>query len=592
MTRVRPPQETDHPSAATGLGLPVLKRRRRPSPGWGLCAPLILVVLLPPLLFSAPLPAREESASLVFRQTASPSGTRVYVVKKGEWLSAIIQSQLGMEKIPYALIRRLNPQIRNLNRIYPGQRIHLPLRENAGDPAHPPLKVPAAAQSPAAEAYRIQPGDSLGRIILEALDISPDDVLPTYSRIRRLNPALTDPQNLPPGELLTLPPGLARRKPEPPPALSTPVPTAEKALPAITKGPPPTGEGWLAIIRPVLAKMNGTLLSRGNYVIPLQEGAQLNIDCATLPVVELDDGTTILLDFRGLLSETVQRLLHRSWPTHHVLGADQLGDALACLKGIFARSKTYTLVRNESPLRLSTIPEILFYPDWTIRTRENSDRTPYRQALLLLAGQDQPLPGEATSFLERSGLFVTEITGAAVLPATAAVSPVLPRAATVDPGDIRGIALAERLLSALGITPRRQIELPIFDQVRDGFRLSITADLLVERGSQKVLLHSKRLPEQFIGILNQSGTTYIFCDPQQGGRTSLEGLLAGLDIPFSFGHFSFQIPEANVHPRLTVSFSGLRTITGAEPFYLIDFPLPPGVETLFSQRRWGRTFRY
>ena len=80
------------------------------------------------MLLSSPLAAREDSASLVFRKTAGLQKTKVYVVKKGEWIAGILRTELGDKPIPYALIRKINPKIRNLNRIYPGQRIFLPVR--------------------------------------------------------------------------------------------------------------------------------------------------------------------------------------------------------------------------------------------------------------------------------------------------------------------------------------------------------------------------------------------------------------------------------------------------------------------------------
>ena len=86
-------------------------------------AGLLLAVLLP-----SPVAAREDSASLVFRKTAGLQKTKVYVVKKGEWIAGILRTQLGDEPVPYALIRKINPKIRNLNRIYPGQKILLPVR--------------------------------------------------------------------------------------------------------------------------------------------------------------------------------------------------------------------------------------------------------------------------------------------------------------------------------------------------------------------------------------------------------------------------------------------------------------------------------
>lgn len=589
MHQAYPPRERECPFGAA-KGKTAARGRRPALPGFFLPL-LILAALLPLLVFAAPLPDREGTARLVFRQRAGTPDSRLYVVQKGEWLAGIVRSQLETEQIPYALIRRLNPQIRNLNRIYPGQRIRLPIVERGTPPALPPESAPSRPDGPPQGGYRIQPGDSLGQVLQEELHVPPEELLSTYERVRRLNPALADPQKLPPGETLNLPAGLAHRKPEPasPLPASPPPPAAATAAPAATS----VAQGWLELLRPILARMNGTLLTAGNYIIPLDGNSQLSTDCALLPVVELDDGTTLLLDFRSLLSESVRALIRRSWPTHHLLPVGELGDPLTCLRGIVGRSSHYGMTRSLEPLRLLTSPELLFYPDWIIQARPAAGRAPYRQALLLLQEGEEPLRADLLNVLKKSGLIVTEISAGTVMPPPAAQAPASPPSPGADLSGLKGTALAERLLTLLGATAvRHRVDVPLFDVARDGFQLSITADLIVERGAKKFLLHAKRLPEQFVGMLRQAGMTYVFCDPLQGGRPAIENLLAGLEIPFASGHFSFRIPETGTRPRLTISFAALRAVDGSEPFYLSDFSPPPEVEALFSNRRWGRIIRY
>lgn len=591
MQQACPPPERECPVDTARGEMTARKWEHRPALPGPFPALLTLALLLPLLAFAAPLPDREGSARLVFRQRAGAPDSRLYVVQKGEWLAGIVRTQLETEQIPYALIRRLNPQIRNLNRIYPGQRIRLPIVERGTPPTLPQEGTPPRPVGPPSEGYRIQPGDSLGKVLQEELRVPPEELLSAYQMVRRLNPALTDPQKLPAGGTLNLPAGLAHRKQEPASSLpDTPL------LPAATNDAPaavPMAQGWLEILRPVLARMNGTLLTAGNYVIPLDGNSQLSIDCALLPVVEIDDGTTLLLDFRTLLSESVRALIRRSWPTHHVLPAGELGDPLTCLRGIVGRSGRYAMTRNLEPLRLLPNPELLLYSDWTIQDRPAAGRAPYRQALLLLQQGEQPLSADLVTVLSKSGLIVTEISAGTVIPPPVASVPASPPSPGADLGGLKGTALAERLLTLLGATAvRHRVDVPLFDLARDGFQLSITADLIVERGAKKYLLLSKGLPEQFIAMLRRAGMTYVFCDPLQGGRPAIENLLAGLEIPFASGHFSFRIPETGTRPRLTISFAALRAVDGSEPFYLSDFSPSPEVETLFANRRWGRIFRY
>lgn len=74
---------------------------------------------------------REDTVRLVFRKYGSYKGrTSVYVVKKGDWLFDVLRRS-GLERTDLRLVRRLNPHLKDLNRIYPGQKILLPVRSVA-----------------------------------------------------------------------------------------------------------------------------------------------------------------------------------------------------------------------------------------------------------------------------------------------------------------------------------------------------------------------------------------------------------------------------------------------------------------------------
>ena len=156
----------------------------------------------------------------------------------------------------------------------------------------------------------------------------------------------------------------------------------------------------------------------------------------------------------------------------------------------------------------------------------------------------------------------------------------------------KGIALAEKLLTTLGETPIRNADVVVFDQARNGFNLSVTADLLIRKGEKQFILHTKRLPEQFLNILKEAGKEVIPIGENDQGRSLIEGVLKGLGIPVPFGYFSFRIPEESKRPRLSGSFSTLQVMNEGEPIYLIDFDMPPAVLPFLNGRRGGRVVRY
>jgi hypothetical protein len=585
-------QEDDLRRSKTGDRAQYCGQRSRKTSGHGWlqnsCFPFALLPLL--VLLSSPLQAREDSARLVFQKTAGDDKSRIHVVKKGESIRSILRRQPGYEPVSRAVIRRLNPDIPDLNRVYPGQSIVLPVPGNS-EPSDPISYNREEKLSPEST-YRIREGDSISRIILSELNVNPADVLPAYRLIRKLNPEIKDLNRIQAGQTLRLPPSPSAPLPDTPPPdpLKTTLRTAEKfdTKAATTKAL--AADDLLGTIRPVINRMRGAVTATGSYFIPLQETTQITIDCSLIPVVELDDGTTVLLDYGNRLSESLKELIRQSWKNYAFLTAEELRGGVEGLQGIIGHSRHYRMARADKPLTLTEKPEILAFPDWVITGKETAGGAAYLHGLFLLGRDERPLPVDARVSLEKSGVAVTEIAGGRAV-SSPETPPAALRPVTADLRGLKGIALAEQLLALVGEKTVRNAEVVVFDQARNGFNLSVTADLLVRKGEKRFILHTKKLPEQFVQVLQETGTGVIPIGEKDQGRPLIEGALQGLGIPVSFGHFSFRIPEEG-KPRLTASFSALRAMNKGEPIYLIDFDLPPAVLPFLNGRRGERVVQY
>jgi hypothetical protein len=570
-------------------------RRFRKTSGQGWlqrsCFPfaiLLLAVLFSSPVQASPVQAREDNARLIFQKTAVGSKTRVYTVKKGESIRSILRSQPGYEPVSRAVLKNLNPDIADLNRVYPGQKIILPIPGLLQPSESPPVN---RGQSTPPVLYRVREGDSISRIILSELNVNPAEVLPTYRLIRKLNPEMQELNRLRTGQTLRLPPvpSLQALPSAEPPKTATHPP--DKSGTEVASKTPPIPDMLPGIIQPVINRMRGTVTATGNYFIPLQETTQINIDCSLIPVVELDDGTTILLDYGNYLSENLKGLIRQSWKNYAFLTAEELRNGLDGLQGIIRYSRNYRMVRVDKPLTITVKPEILVFPDWVITGKETTFGATYLQVLFLLDRSEKPFPTDARIFLEKSGVAVTEITGDHAVSSSETPQVAL-KPVTADLRGLKGITLAEQLLTALGETTVRNAEVVVFDQARNGFNLSVTADLLIRKEGKRFIIHTKKLPEQFLQVLREAGTEVIPIGEKDQGRPLIEATLRGLGIPVSFGQFSFQSPEEGKHPRLTASFSALRVINGKEPIFLIDFDVPPTVLPFLNGHRGGHFFRY
>ncbi|HKK33904.1 MAG TPA: LysM domain-containing protein [Desulfomicrobiaceae bacterium] len=141
--------------------------------------------------------------------------TRKHTVQKGEWLYRILKDR-GLSGSDIStilpLLKRLNPEIPDFDHLRPGQRLILP---TLGGPVPPvPLQQLDSLQEQARtdvssrgeKEYVVRPGDTLGEILQRISGLSPSRVYSEgVSRVRDLNPELTDIDRLYPGQKIRIP---------------------------------------------------------------------------------------------------------------------------------------------------------------------------------------------------------------------------------------------------------------------------------------------------------------------------------------------------------------------------------------------------
>ena len=138
--------------------------------------------------------SQEDTAHLVLKKkVGSKDRPSVYIVQKGDNLSTIIRRKLGkpaaQSESVSRQVKKLNPQIRDVNRIYPGQKIALP----------------RLVAEPGKTHYVVNKGDTLSQILHDRLGITRSDLAKWTGLVKKLNPDLVNPNRIYAGQTLILP---------------------------------------------------------------------------------------------------------------------------------------------------------------------------------------------------------------------------------------------------------------------------------------------------------------------------------------------------------------------------------------------------
>jgi LysM repeat protein len=520
--------------------------------------------------------AEEDTAHLSFQKTATLSAkTRPYVVKEGEWLFQIMKAQTGITTHRLTVIKKLNPEIKDLNKIKPGQVVILPEMER-------PL-IPEGEESSPTMNYTIRKGDSISRIAMRELNVKLPELRKAVDDIKQLNPDIRNYNMIYPGQTLQLPRRsivITKQEAESSPKV---VKDEAKDKPIILP------RAHLDIIKVVINRMNGSLITLGKYYIPIPELGQVTIDCSTIPIVEMDDGSSIFLDFSNRIPDTLKNMIQSNWKNYHSVEIVSSDDTAAILQKIVNASNTYSMTRRTTPYTIGAIPPLQLSVDWIItkRTKENK---PYLQGLSFVSDNSRLLPKPMITYAERNGMIMTEILDGQGVASAPDEKYTLPQMSKMNVST--NMELVNSLLNELGYQTTRDTEVGILDASASGFYLSIKADVLAKKGDKQIIILSKKIPQQFTDSLKTRGTEIVTLDGGETKKTVIETVLRAANIPFSFASFSFSIPEKTDKPAGTISFPAFKITRDKGDFYLVDFDIDRDIYGLLNNKWEVNIVRY
>jgi hypothetical protein len=232
------------------------------------------------------------------------------------------------------------------------------------------------------------------------------------------------------------------------------------------------------------------------------------------------------------------------------------------------------MTKSEKPLILGALPPVEMVVDWVIAKSNNTQPI---QAIRSIDENNLLLPKSVKNYYQKNGLIINEISeesGMVGKPEelySLPPIPVFPKTSAQD--------FSYTLVTTLGLTAEKDIDIQLFDTVKDGFNLSIKADVLVTKADKKYVIYSQVLSPQFISALKQAGNETIFVSDADSPKSNLESILKGLQIPFASGNYTFSGSAKNQAPY-TLKFDGTRI---NQDLYVVDFDMDPELRGLLKE---------
>lgn len=277
-----------------------------------------------------------------------------YIVRKGDRLWHILRLKgcLARDDFPrfFKILKRLNPQIHRLDRIYPGQRIIIPLKDLSGDRFFDNTKAKTITIPILPDIfyfqYEVSPGDTVVKILarqygVPATKITHEDL----ENFKRVNPDMRDINAIYPHQRIRIP-----------------VPIPSKLYPVIAsspkadvadertaqsvrsredlKGDSSEVEPWsVPLVSRVISAAGGTLVKSGIYYFPFTTDQDRVLHLSKFPVIEWKDGSRFLISAGGHLSQETEKAIRLFWKSMSVIRIDRNSPPKDLLDAVFSNRK-------------------------------------------------------------------------------------------------------------------------------------------------------------------------------------------------------------------------------------------------------------
>ncbi|MEI6610001.1 MAG: LysM peptidoglycan-binding domain-containing protein [Deltaproteobacteria bacterium] len=551
--------------------------------------------------------AKEDTAQITLKKTAtSKQKLYTYTVKKGDMISTLLRQIPNVNeegvKDNYKLVKDLNPDISNLNKLHAGQLLVLPWKplseagqnkiesktEDKSAASLTPLAKPASGNT-----YAIKKGDNLIKIIHRELKIK-TNTRQILKVIQSINPKIVDVNRIYAGQTIKLPgqsvfvKAAEEEKTTVPEVLQDESQTQPEEIIELKEKIVMPPEARLALIKHVITQMNGSIMTTGNYYLPIPKTGQITIDCSKIPVIEFDDQTTMFLDLDNRAEDNLKKIISDNWANYSLIKVDKRDDVIAVFKKIFNAAKGYSITKKDTPMTIGTLPPVDLIVDWVITKSNSKQLQPLIQGLTIVYGNNPLLPKSIKNYAQKNGLIITEFseeTGVVGGPEEIYSLPPMP----VFPAtSVKDFSYA--LISYLGFKADKNSEVKVFDIVKDGFNLSIKADVLVKSANKRYIIYSRILPAQFVKALKKAGYEIIFVAETDTPKVIMEKILPGLNVIFASGYFTFSGIDKNQAPYL-LSFQGTKIKTDTN-LYIIDFEIDQGLRSMLRETWAANIGRY
>ncbi len=500
---------------------------------------------------------------------------QVHTVKKDEHLWSILRKKgiLNRKDLAFIIraIKKLNPSIKNLNRLYPGQKLIIPIDIKY---SHIPRKIvleadrsiPEELEGLEVEVFRVSPGDSVIRLIKSRYHI-PDRIIHNeyLNLVKRINPHIRDLNLLYPGQKLRLP-----------------VYPQERLAGIMKKGILPsisTPEELSKELEKLFQLLGAEWINTGENYIPLRSGGQIKLKAEYYPILNLPSGLRIIVDMNNTLPERMADIIRSNWDTYRIVRIKGCNLREAVDK-ILEKYDSEKIHRRGDPLELGGSIGFKINADWIIEPPPDVDikKNPVMVIILLASASERTPPG-IIELLKDYGIRIIDYP-----PLRNTPEPPSYETDIIEVGENKS-SIVENALKITGINFTKGKEIAIFETNREDISLIVHADYMIKRGNRDAIIDLTGIGREIEALLKQKRIPYLSLSGEISGIKIFKRVLDFMGIKVKDGVHSFRVALRPADRNIFVKLNGLTfKDKNGQPIFVTSTKIPDAIVELLAKR--------
>ena len=356
-----------------------------------------------------------------------------YVVKKNDWIMKLLRQKGEISHKDYPeflrIFKRLNPNVRDIDRIRPGQHIVIPLkkvrRDALPEQSSGVVTIPFLADSRMSQAlekysspYRVQKGDSISILISRQFEGHGTQAYEQGMKLFKvMNPKIKNLNCIYVGQVIRIPDPEIQSQPRVPslfeqttqhdktadidPSIiagqKTPIPDMAKDTEKQTESP----------LSEVAWALDAKFFNKGVYYFPRLGWEDVKVDLSRSPFMELRDGTRVFFPINADNQASEIKMAQSFWKDVHIVTTGP-GDSVEQIFDTVLGRFENKVVKNRLSVSDRGV-KIEVRGMWIIEQPEPSEEEKRYLCITLIEGPEERTPASIIRYLDQNGIVIKEV---------------------------------------------------------------------------------------------------------------------------------------------------------------------------------------